>query len=126
MELSFIWVEKFNSLVNFSLNLSNKYKYTYDSDTKSLNRSHDSPLPKDFFGYGVTSVTGIFGKNGSGKTNCLKLIGSVMSRARSRIDSDFIAVIDDVGGPVVYYRFKDKNRLGPDVSFPGVIKSYEN
>ncbi|WP_318421311.1 AAA family ATPase [Photobacterium leiognathi] len=124
MELSFIWVKKFNSLVNFSLNLSNKYQYKYDSDTNFLSRSNDSPLPKDFFGKGVTSVTGIFGKNGSGKTNCLKLIGSIMSRARSRIDSDFIAVIDDVDGPVVYFRFKEKDRLDPTIDFSGTIKNY--
>ncbi|MEZ8349146.1 hypothetical protein BCT19_04850 [Vibrio splendidus] len=126
MELSFIWVEEFNSLENFSLNLSNKYQYKYDQEANFLSRVDDDPLPKNFFGHGITSVTGIFGKNGSGKTNCLKLIGSVMSRARSRVKSDFIAIVESEHGPLIYCKFKGKSRLGPKIDFPGRIEEYKD
>ncbi|WP_394134507.1 AAA family ATPase [Aliivibrio fischeri] len=126
MELSFIWVEEFNSLENFSLNLSNKYQYKYDQETNFLSRVDDEPLPKNFFGHGITSVTGIFGKNGSGKTNCLKLIGSVMSRARSRVKSNFIAIVESDHGPLIYCKFKGKSKLGPKTNFPGRLEEYKD
>lgn len=126
MELSFIWVEEFNSLENFSLNLSNKFHYKYDHETNFLSRIDDDPLPKNFFGHGITSVTGIFGKNGSGKTNCLKLIGSVMSRARSRVKSDFIAIVEDDDGPAIYCKFKEKSRLAPMTDFRGRFEEYKD
>ncbi|EHN69900.1 hypothetical protein [Aliivibrio fischeri] len=126
MELSFIWVEEFNSLEDFSLNLSNKYQYKYDQETNYLSRLDDEPLPKNFFGHGITSVTGIFGKNGSGKTNCLKLIGSVMSRARSRVKSNFIAIVESEHGPLIYCKFKGKSKLGPKTNFPGRLEEYKD
>ncbi|WP_274062008.1 AAA family ATPase [Vibrio parahaemolyticus] len=126
MELSFIWVEEFNSLEDFSLNLSNKYQYKYDQKKHFLSRVDDAPLPKNFFGNGITSVTGIFGKNGSGKTNCLKLIGSVMSRARSRVKSDFIAIVESDDGPLIYCKFKGKSRLGPEIDFLGRFEEYKD
>ncbi|MDF5044853.1 AAA family ATPase [Vibrio parahaemolyticus] len=126
MELAFIWVEKFNSLVDFSLNLSNKYKYNYNKELNSLERSEELSLPENFFGDGITSVTGIFGKNGSGKTNCLKLIGTVMSRARSRIKSKFIVVVEGNDGPLIYCRVTGKDRLGPTNNFYGRVVEYKD
>ncbi|MDH5934365.1 hypothetical protein, partial [Vibrio splendidus] len=120
MELAFIWVKEFQTLKNFSLNLSNTHKYNYDEKTRQLAREDNNELPSNFYGSDVSSLIGLFGRNGAGKTSCLKLIGSVMSGAKLRIKSDFIVVTRRKSDLITcYYHYKDNPDVTPEPVFDG-------
>ncbi|HDM8167568.1 TPA: ATP-binding protein [Vibrio harveyi] len=120
MELAFIWVKEFQTLKNFSLNLSNTHKYNYDEKTRQLTREDNNELPSNFYGSDVSSLIGLFGRNGAGKTSCLKLIGSVMSGAKSRIKSDFIVVTRRKSDLITcYYHYKNNPDVTPEPVFDG-------
>jgi len=108
MELCYVWAEDFKSLKNFELNLSTNDNFKYSFERNVLNLVKSDYLPNDFYGHGISSVTGIFGENSSGKSNCLELICSILHHGRSRVKSDFIAITKDKKNKYQVY-FKTKN-----------------
>ena len=74
MQICYIWVNHFKSLKDYSLNLSNNYKFDFDRKKNSIDLDEESTLLKDFFGESISSVTALLGVNGSGKTTALEMI----------------------------------------------------
>ncbi|EIM1710645.1 AAA family ATPase [Aeromonas dhakensis] len=95
MKVCYIWVEEFRNFRNFGLNLSNDFTYSYDSEKHHISRVEKPPLPRDFFHSDITDVTGIIGKNGSGKTNCLELICMILKGGLSRLKTPFIVITQE-------------------------------
>ncbi|QHG23877.1 AAA family ATPase [Pseudomonas sp. DTU12.1] len=73
MQLCFIWVKRFKNLKDFGVTLSNKFDFKFDSSRNFLQRFEKKPMPH-LFGDNITSITGVLGINGAGKTNLLELI----------------------------------------------------
>lgn len=74
MELIFLYIERFRNLTDLELNFSPAYHANYDRLTNELDvKKRRTPL-KNFFGPDFQNITGIIGKNGSGKSNILELI----------------------------------------------------
>jgi len=73
MNLCFIWVKEFKNLQGVGLSFSNQFEFHFDATARALSRSAKDPMPS-LFGEQITSITGILGVNGSGKTNSLELI----------------------------------------------------
>ncbi|MFQ2905958.1 MULTISPECIES: AAA family ATPase [Aeromonas] len=95
MKVCYIWVEEFRNFHNFGLNLSNDFTYSYDSEKHHISRVEKPSLPRDFFHSDITDVTGIIGKNGSGKTNCLELICMILKGGLSRLKTPFIVITQE-------------------------------
>ncbi|MFQ1616596.1 AAA family ATPase [Aeromonas veronii] len=95
MKVCYIWVEEFRNFHNFGLNLSNDFTYSYDSEKHHISRVEKPALPRDFFHSDITDVTGIIGKNGSGKTNCLELICMILKGGLSRLKTPFIVITQE-------------------------------
>ncbi|NOI56214.1 AAA family ATPase [Vibrio coralliilyticus] len=95
MKICFIWIENYRNFKNFGLNLSSNLHFEYDPEKHKISTIEKSPLPDNFFGDGVTDVTGLLGKNSSGKTNCLELICMALKFGKSRLKSKFIIVTED-------------------------------
>lgn len=93
MKVCFVWVAKFKNLINYGVNLSNNYTYTYNHETHSLHREANNTLPNDIFGGNVSDVTAILGINGAGKTNTLELICLAL-KSKDKINSDYIIVYE--------------------------------
>ena len=78
MQLCFIWVRKFKNLEDFGISLSNEFDFKFHSSENLLQRVEKSPIP-NLFGDTITSITGVLGINGAGKTNTLELICRVLN-----------------------------------------------
>ncbi|WP_167144614.1 AAA family ATPase [Pseudomonas sp. OTU750018] len=78
MQLCFIWVRKFKNLEDFGISLSNEFDFKFHSSENFLQRVEKSPIP-NLFGDTITSITGVLGINGAGKTNTLELICRVLN-----------------------------------------------
>ena len=124
MKICFIWVKEFRNFNNFGLNLSSDYIYEFDELTKSLSRKEQKPLPSNFYSEGVSDVTGLFGKNGSGKSNCLELICMLLKGGKSKVKADFLIVYDRSGRIYCDFSMKDPGFLGPINNFEMIHKKY--
>jgi AAA15 family ATPase/GTPase len=78
MELKYIWVESFNSLQNFGVNLSHNGKHQFIYDNSSL-KLLPNILPLLDFGSAVSSITAIAGQNGSGKSSLCEVMLRAMA-----------------------------------------------
>lgn len=103
MKICFIWVRYFRNFENFGLNLSSTEKFDYVNG--KLNRLKLTPLPKDFFGSEISEVTGIVGRNGSGKSNALELICHATKGGKTSISEDFLVVTAEKEKYVCHYSF---------------------
>ncbi|MGF1827445.1 AAA family ATPase [Vibrio splendidus] len=74
MQICYIWTDKFKSLHDYSLNLSNDHEFNYCSYKNKLSKIDKTSFPKDFFGDKISSLSALIGINGAGKTTALELI----------------------------------------------------
>lgn len=74
MELLFTWIKGFRNIKNQGFNFSSKFMVTFDEESKVLSISKAKNDLLNFFGENITSVTGIVGANGVGKSNILSWI----------------------------------------------------
>lgn len=98
MELSFIWVKEFRNIRNQGFNISSRYIFDFNSETKRLNFRPNPKHINNFFGNGISNITGIVGQNGAGKTNLLELINYVLNEGNTKIDKSFFIVYEIAPG----------------------------
>ncbi|MBS1917917.1 MAG: hypothetical protein JST87_16730 [Bacteroidetes bacterium] len=99
MEIHFIWIHKFAHFKNQGINLSSKYFIKLELDKNNENNNEGRLIIKynpnyidDFFGKpNIVNVTGIIGKNGTGKSSILNYIKSYLPEGlEANIESDII------------------------------------
>lgn len=95
MNLCFVWVKDFKSLQSVGLNLSNKFEFHFEATTCTLSQSEKDPMPS-LFGEQITSITGILGVNGSGKTNSLELICRAL-KSPKKLKNDHLLIYQTEG-----------------------------
>lgn len=78
MELKFIWVESFNSLKEFGVNLSHRGEHRFNFDKGILELLPNTTTSLDF-GSNISSITGIAGQNASGKSSLCEIILRAMA-----------------------------------------------
>nr|WP_288934778.1 AAA family ATPase [uncultured Allomuricauda sp.] len=98
LKLCYIWVENYRNFKNFGVNFSSSEKFQFDPGTGRLDLDQTTSLPTDFFENDrIQDVTGIIGKNGTGKSNLLELVCSLLKGGRSSMTSTFIVIIKKNG-----------------------------
>ncbi len=122
IKICYIWIESFRNFENFGFNLSSSSKFHYDSNNHSLTSEDTNILPSDFFGENICDVTGIIGKNGSGKSNAIELVCKVLKGAKSSINCDFLFVTEEDGHLFCYYLFR--NGFSPQSNLNIHFKEY--
>jgi predicted ATPase len=80
MELIYLWIDDYRNIQNMGFNFSTKFnvdfkKQQLETDYPILKITENSSHSK-LFEQKVDNITGIIGKNGSGKTNILDLLGA--------------------------------------------------
>lgn len=75
MELKYIWIEDYKNLkkIGFNFNHSGNEKFDFENGELKITESEEN-TPLGFFGDSILGVTGIVGKNGSGKTNLAEFV----------------------------------------------------
>ena len=125
MKICFIWVKEFRNFKNFGLNLSSDYIYGFNESTNYLSRKAQKSLPSNFYGDGVEDITGLFGKNGSGKSNCLELICMLLKGGKSKVKTDFLIVYEKDEHIFCSIFMKDIRYLGPKSNFDVSYQKYD-
>ena len=89
---------------NTELTFNPNYEFSFDAAKGTLTiRKSDKPLPKDFWGEGIYSVTALLGNNGAGKSTVMSAImEATVEGYGDKEDVDAILVYED-GGTLLYY-----------------------
>ena len=103
MKLCYVWIEEYKGFINQGFNLDDEYIYNYFD--LSVTRIKNPYYIRNFFGPGITNITGIIGKNASGKTNILELIQYVSEGANTIINKPFFAIYNS-GKSFIIYNYK--------------------
>lgn len=121
MKLCYIWIEEYKGFINQGFNLDTEFVYNYSTANSNITRIKNPQYIEDFFGSGITNITGIIGKNASGKTNILELIQYISDGANTIISKPFFAVYSTDKSFIIY------NYRMPSVTnnFRAEIKNYE-
>lgn len=72
MELIYLWIDSFKNIKNQGFNLSSKYNVLFDLNDKNIEVNKNKNID-DLFGNNI-NITAIIGKNGTGKSNIIKLL----------------------------------------------------
>ena len=92
MELCYIWVSDYKGFRNQGFNFSSKFNFEFNFEKSFLTRNENKKFIKNFFGNDIVEITGIIGKNASGKTNIIELIQYVINGANTIVNTPFFAV----------------------------------
>src|ERR1700694_4704005 len=112
MELLYLWIDDFRNIKQQGFNFSSKFNFSISAvgDTNKrdyqlsieINKEHVDLFPKN-----ILDVTGIVGKNGSGKSSilhCLKLMSGQFARLTSPL---ILAVLDPEAKKISTFYYKD-------------------
>ena len=108
LELLYVWVQNFRNIKQLGFSFSDKFKISFEQASKKEKRKLTIEKNTDdepFFEGKIDTVTAIIGKNGSGKTNLLDLLGMRMEERRnSQQDSYFLVYhLEDMTFESSYY-----------------------
>jgi len=123
MKICFIWAKNFRNFDDIGLNLANDVKFTYDQKRNKISKKHLIQLPENFFGKNITEVTGMIGKNGTGKSNALELICKILKGGKSSLRTDFLAIIRNGNEYECIYNFNNDDI--PATDFTIKFNKYE-
>lgn len=121
LKLCYIWVEEYRNFRNTGFNFSSDIKYKYDNNTRTLKEIKVDSIPENFFGDNISEVTGLIGKNGSGKSNALELVCKLLKGGNSALKSAFLIITEEEGNNICYE--SSVNILRNETNT--VIQSYE-
>lgn len=84
MELVYVWIKKYGQVLkDIEVNFGSEFIFKYDKNNKTLCINKNQYYIKDFFNTegnnNVSNITGIIGKNGSGKSNLINCIRGYMA-----------------------------------------------
>ncbi|WP_223450147.1 MULTISPECIES: AAA family ATPase [unclassified Pseudomonas] len=114
MNLCFVWVKDFKNLQGVGLNFSNELEFHFEATTRILSQSEKDPMPS-LFGEQITSITGILGVNGSGKTNSLELICRAL-KSPEKLKNDYILIYSVEGALFYSTNIKEKINSGFEIA----------
>jgi predicted ATP-binding protein involved in virulence len=81
MEILYLWIKRFNNIINQEFLFASDYNIKFDRDTNKLDISLIESKRVRLFNEAFLNVTAIIGKNGSGKSSLLSFIKTVFSNS---------------------------------------------
>ena len=114
-EICYVWIEKFRNFENFGFNLSDNVKFQFDNNKSVLLKKTNEIVPNNFYGQNISSVTGIIGKNGTGKSNLLELVCKLLKGGKTSVTSNFLIVIKKDQAYECHYKFNDYINITSDI-----------
>lgn len=84
MELIYVYIDKYRTFEKCEITFSKRFDVTYDHGAHQLS-IQENPEYRSIYPQHISNINGIFGKNASGKTSLLSLIGKrIEDRHRDR------------------------------------------
>jgi len=99
LELVYLWVENYKNIHHQGFNFSPRFHCEYNDKTKELTINENDDYIPDFFGKNL-NITAIVGKNGSGKSNVIKLL---MDRLEVQNMEDVLYLEPDFDYLTIFY-----------------------
>lgn len=87
MELIYIYIDKYRTFEKQEISFSNKFNVNYDSENKVLSIEENKDYV-DIYPDNIVNINGILGKNASGKSSLISLIGDRIEKRN--LDRDLI------------------------------------
>lgn len=87
MELIYIYIDKYRTFEKQEISFSNRFNVNYDSQTKVLSIEENEDYV-NIYPHNIVNINGILGKNASGKSSLISLIGD---QIRDRTDSEIVS-----------------------------------
>ena len=115
MHLCYMYIFNYQGKIqNTGLTFNPNYEFSFDDANKTLTiRKSDKPLPKDFWGEGIYSVTALLGNNGAGKSTVMSAImEATVDGNGAKGDVEAILVYENIEGDKegkLYYYCNKKN-----------------
>lgn len=105
--LCYIYIYDYQCLHDIHLNLDARYDIMFQRDSMQLYISMTKqPLPQNFWGAGIWSLTGMFGNNGAGKSTAIRFILNAVIDGANNGDVEGIVVYEQNGELYVYHNKK--------------------
>lgn len=114
MHLCYVWVKDFKNLQGVGLNFSNQLEFHFEATARILSQSEKDPMPS-LFGEQITSITGILGVNGSGKTNSLELICRAL-KSPEKLKNDYLLIYSVEGALFYSTNIKEEINFGFEIA----------
>lgn len=95
MELLFLYINNFKNIQNIGFNLSPRYRFDYNPDSRTLTSEPLDGVIQGFFGDQISNITGIIGMNGSGKSNLIELICLLTKSTGTTFSNAYLLVFQD-------------------------------
>lgn len=115
MHICYLYIYDYGVLKNIGLTFDNRYVFRMEDDTLHI-ESSKYPLPKNFWGSGIYSLTGIIGENGAGKTTALRLMKKLFVEGEPRDTGVDVLIVYESNGELLIF-----NPKGTSVSIePGL------
>ena len=114
MHLCYMYIFNYQGKIqNTGLTFNPNYKFSFDAANNTLTiHKSDKPLPKDFWGEGIYSVTALLGNNGAGKSTVMSAIMEATVDGNGEKENvDAILVYEDDGTLLYYCRNARKHTL---------------
>jgi len=94
MELVYLWVKKYKNIKETGFNFSSKFDCEYKNCFLKIDTGKNDI--KNFFNEnGLTNITAIVGKNGTGKSSIFELLSAIIPKIKTLIDADFIIIFNE-------------------------------
>lgn len=104
VHLCYIYIYSYRCLQNVDFVIDPRFDYSFDCKTMELSIGPTtSPLPNDFWGRGIWSLTGVFGENGAGKTTVIRFLLDAVVEGNGIHDVPGIIVYENNGQLNVYH-----------------------
>ncbi|MEI5890023.1 hypothetical protein DXB51_00105 [Bacillus cereus] len=91
MQLLYLWVDRYKNIKRQGFAFSGNHEISTIQDDRFIQGIHITEKKDEIrlFGSKITGITGIIGKNGSGKTNVLDIIGMQLDKRRANKTSGY-------------------------------------
>lgn len=112
MELLYLWIDRYNNILNQGFNFSSEYNIHYDDAKKQISIAQLNKKKLQLFNESFLNVTAIIGKNGSGKSSIFSAIKEIFSNDLYHRNKMLVVVKQEDGKLLLVKKeFADKENL---------------
>ena len=104
--ICYAYIYKYKALHDVELTFDAHFAFHFDKETRTLQIESSNTLPRDFWGNGIYSLSGLIGDNGTGKSTALCFLLDALVNGSSKKEANGIIVYEENGRLFIYHNEK--------------------